>query len=190
MSDIPSFIAFVNAGYFSGDSAPSLTNDTDVMGLALRTYVISSALSQNSFQGMLFTDGSSAFLGSGTIDQYCQKNPNACYTNTTSGVTYRIGLQGVRGGDTGLPIMNALAQNQWTAPSALFDGAFQCAANGNFGESVVNYNADGSLDLSCMSQLVECSTNENSKNSAGTCPSGLVNGGCPIRWCVSQVPGA
>ena len=188
MEDKASFIGFVKSGAFSADSAPSLVNDTASLGLALRTFIVSTALSSNNYQGMLWDNGADAtnFLQSGTIEGYCnpgQGKPSPCYVNGTNPTTYmRLGLQGKRGRDTATPLMDQIINSGWTTTEALFGGSFQCAASGNFGQSVINYNPDGSLDLSCISQLIECTTSP-----TRVCPTGLINGGCPIRWCVSEV---
>lgn len=56
-------------------------------------------------------------------------------------------------------------------------GAFECAASGFFGQGLVNFDAGGGLDLSCLSQLTECYAG------SGGCAVGLVNGGCPVQTC-------
>ena len=186
MGDAKSFAAFASSGYFSGDNASSLTNDTNIIGLGLRTYIVSTALSQNNYEGMYFNDSANTgSLSSGTIADYCGANPFACYQNGSD--YFRLGLQGKRGDESTKMMQTIVQQNNWTTADLLFGGAFKCAASGNFGNSVINYNPDGSLDLSCMSQMKECSTDEGPHPTQTTnCPVNLVNGGCPISWCVSK----
>ena len=188
MEDKATFIAFAQSGAFSADSAPSLINDTATLGLGLRTFVISTALSSNYYQGMMWQNGGSAtnFLQHGTIDEYCNPGngkPSPCFVNETNPTTYmRLGLQGKRGGDTATPLMDKIINNGWSTTEALFGCSVSCAANGNAGKSVLNYNPDGTLDLNCTSQMTMCETSP-----TRICPTALINGGCPIRWCVSEV---
>ena len=189
MADKASFIGFAQSGAFSADSAPSLVNDTASLGLALRTFVVSTALSSNYYQGMIWENGADAtnFLQHGTISEYCNPGggkPSPCFVNGTNPTAYmRLGLQGKRGGDKATPLMDQIINNGWSTTEALFGCSFNCAAGGNAGKgSVINFNPDGSLDLNCTSQLTMCETSP-----TRICPSALINGGCPIRWCVSEV---
>ncbi len=189
MDDKASFVGFVQSGGFSGDTVPSLVNDTATLGLALRTFVVSTALSNNNYQGMIWENGPGAtnFLQHGTIDGYCNPGggkPSPCFVNGTNPTAYmRLGLQGKRGGDTATPLMDQIINNGWSTTEALFGCGFNCGASGNLGSgSLIKFGADGSLDLNCTSQLTMCETSP-----TRICPSPLINGACPIRWCVSEV---
>lgn len=189
MKDKASFAAFASSGAFSGDTAPSLVNDTATLGLALRTYVVSTALVNNNYQGMIWENGGGAtnFLQHGTIDGYCNPGggkPSPCFVNGTNPTAYmRLGLQGKRGKDTATPLMDQIINNGWSTTEALFGCGFNCGASGNYGSgSAITFGADGSLDLNCTSQLKMCNTSP-----TRICPSPLINGGCPISWCVSEV---
>ena len=57
----------------------------------------------------------------------------------------------------------------------LFDGAYNCTFQGHASGSVVNLNADGSLDMACLSVLPMYLN-------GGACPDGAVwvDGKCPF----------
>lgn len=52
-------------------------------------------------------------------------------------------------------MLSAIVENAWTTLPLLFDGAYNCSAAGTFGGSPIQIEADGTIDLSCMSQLAE-----------------------------------
>ena len=84
-------------------------------------------------------------------------------------------------GNHGLSMASTIIQGGWASPQGLYQGAFDCAASGLFGQGLVNLNANSQLDLSCLSQLTECYTTGGEKNPPCAVP--LVNGGCPIQAC-------
>ncbi len=60
----------------------------------------------------------------------------------------------------------------------LFDGAYNCTMAGKAGGSVVNLNADGSLDVACLSALPIY------LSKGSSCPAGAVQvgGKCPFGF--------
>ena len=80
-------------------------------------------------------------------------------------------------GNHGLSMASTIIQGGWASPQNLYMGAFECAASGFFGQGLVNLDADGGLDLNCLSQLTECYIGSE------TCAVALVNGGCPVQTC-------
>lgn len=55
-------------------------------------------------------------------------------------------------------LLTAIVQHEWTTLPLLFDGAYNCSAAGNFGRAPIQIEADGTIDLSCMSRLAEMSS--------------------------------
>ena len=51
MSDVPSFIAFASNGSFSGSNMPSLATQTQNLDIGFKTYLLTTAMSQNSWRG-------------------------------------------------------------------------------------------------------------------------------------------
>ena len=78
------------------------------------------------------------------------------------------------GGVTAYQLLQDTVDNNWAILQVLFDGSFNCTQEGNFGNSIVNFNWDGTLVIACISQLpthIPC---------GWTCPVALVNGQCPF----------
>ena len=73
--------------------------------------------------------------------------------------------------------LSTIFNNGWTQQDLLFDGAFKCAASGNFDNGLpINFAADGTPDFTCMSKLPMCFANP-------TCPIAPINGLCPYTAC-------
>ena len=81
-------------------------------------------------------------------------------------------------GTHGQSMAETIIQGGWATPQQLYQGSFDCAGSGGFGQNVINLNA-GALDVSCLSQLTECY----SGGGKGFCATNLVNGGCPVQTC-------
>ena len=73
-----------------------------------------------------------------------------CFKNATLGYTWYLA------GSAGWDITPDIVKNGWANLANLFQGAYYCAQQGQMGKSLVNFNPDGSLDMSPMSQLDEC----------------------------------
>lgn len=114
----------------------------------------------------------------------CQMGNNSVCTNTNgianywsqvTGNVYSLGNKNIEyTGVSPYQLLQDTVNNNWGILEVLFDGAFNCTKEGHFGEDVVNFNWDGTLDIACISQLpmvVLC---------GGPCPIPLVNGQCPF----------
>ena len=70
-----------------------------------------------------------------------------------------------------------IVSNGWTQLDLLFDGAFNCAAGGNFDAALpFQFAPNGTADFTCMSKLTLCF-------SGSTCPITPINGVCPYTEC-------
>ena len=78
-----------------------------------------------------------------------------------------------------------IISKNWAPFDLLFQGAFNCAGSGHWGQQGVNFGPSGLLDVSCFSQLDSCVDTGKETNPV-FCLTPLVNGGCPLRNCTSD----
>ena len=180
MSDVPSFIAFAQNGDFSGQDEVSLPSDTISLGMALNTYVLSTAMSANKWSVAPIIASTRAYMESGwscTFDDngVCSDDDEigAFFSDVTNN-GYVLSVDDYST-VTAPGLMNDIITNDWSTLEALFDGAFNCTVAGGYGQSP-NFFADGMVNLACVSQLKMCSC-------ANPCPVALINGACPITTC-------
>ncbi len=145
MSDPEAFLQFTAFGRFSGNSGSvSVPNETDTLDVALKTYLTSQALTQN---GWYAEPDSSSWVDpnpysalqdpSHLAPGVCTAVTNSLYTcvgmtevfSQDTGRTYRVFKRGT-GPSDGLYVMQQLESNSWADFSFLFDGAYNCTANG------------------------------------------------------------
>ena len=193
MSDMPTFVKFCESGMWSGSMSLSLPSKVEGLDYALRTYMTSEVMSQNGWRS---TPIIGPFETAADVERYwgCQMgNNSACYvqsgaawywSQSTGNVYAFYNSDASYHGFTPYQIIQDTVNNNWGILDVLFDGAFNCTKQGNLGESVVNFNWDGTLNIACISQLptqIMCGTN---------CPIPLINGVCPFNDdanpCVSQ----
>ena len=72
--------------------------------------------------------------------------------------------------------MNDIVTNDWATLEVLFDGSYNCTASGNAGQRL-NFIRDGTIDFSCMSQLMNCI------KAGSACPVAEIDGLCPFENC-------
>lgn len=167
MSDMPSFVEFASTGMFSGSESLSLPKEVDGLDVALKTFIVSNAMTSNGWQYTVTLDATRDDIAScvpGSGGSCCtwwalspSSTPNMCgdfiwYSDTTMRtftLTNRNNLNGT------VDLLTAIVQNKWTTLPLLFDGAYNCSAAGHFGGAPIQIEADGTIDLSCMSQLAE-----------------------------------
>lgn len=189
MSDMPTFVKFVESGQYSGAQSLSLPNKVNGLDYALRTYMTSEAFAQNGWVSVpiigpfeTVQDVENAMTGGGGGD--CSMGNNSVCTNGEGSAIFwsqptgRIyGFSNTNHAWTGVTAYQLLqdtVDNNWAILQVLFDGSFNCTQRGNFGDSIVNFNWDGTLDIACISQLptrIGCG--------AG-CPVALINNRCPF----------
>ncbi len=190
MSDMPSFVAFASTGAFSGSTSLSLPFATQGLDLALRTYILSNAMTQNKWKATGFTNLTREQVQSsapGSGGWACTLGLNDICVGKYGGVFYspdtmRAFQLSTTGNTDTAPsqLMNDIIQNEWSTLLFLFDGAYNCTAMGKFGSTPFSIGSDGIIDLSCMSQLQFCIA------CGSPCPVGLINGSCPFLPCQKQ----
>ena len=189
MSDVPTFVKFVESGEYSGTESLSLPSKVEGLDYALRTYMTSEAFAQNgwkatAYQGPFETaqdvensvNGGTGFACTMGNNSVCYDDGgNAVYWSQATGRAYGFYNSKGTGGVRGYQLLQDTVESNWAILQVLFDGSFNCTARGNFGNSLVNFNWDGTLDIACISQLpinIPC---------GGTCPVDLINNACPIQ---------
>lgn len=189
MSDAPTFAEFASYGQFSGSTKFSIPENTAGLDMALKTFIVSDAMTQNDWTTyprlwMTRDDLTSGSTGPGC--SFGPENYDICANSTVPNVatyysnyTQRAYSLVSKGTElTARQLMLDIVDNQWSTLGALFDGAFNCTAAGNAPSSnPFNIFINGTIDLSCVSQLKICSPcNE-------VCQVPLINGTCPIPPC-------
>lgn len=194
MTDIGTFVNYAANGRYSG---PNVTNTgegtgltvpsgTDALAYALKTYLLSYSMGVNRWY-------STFDLGPYTNKQdvaerfYCEWDDanNICkstgYIHRAtwwSPYTYRaytLSCDGPKEAKTPYEMIKTINQYGWAPLDVLFDGAYNCTAEGRAGTNAVNFNYDGTLDLACVSQLpmvIPC---------LEMCPVALVNNTCLFK---------
>lgn len=202
MTDITTFVNYADNGRYSG---PNVTNTgegtgltvpsgTDAVAYALKTYLLSYAMGQNkwwaSFELGPFSQeevGKAACWATRDINecvsQYGQDDSFALYWSPYSLRRYTLRCEGPDKALKPAKLLEWINYYGWAPFSVLFDGAFNCTAEGRAGSSSVNFNFDGTLDLACVSQLPLY------RPCASMCPVALINGSCPFGDFGAILPG-
>ena len=194
MKDLPTFVSFVQDGHFSGDEDISLPKTTDGLDMALRTFIVSTAMTKNDIKArpMLnfatrddFADTNFCSFGPENYDictvHSFDAHPVTYFYSNTSGNGYMLQGGDVDSNQNSGNLMHDVVNNEWSSLGALFDGAFNCTASGNgASDQPFHIKFDGTIDLACISQLKMCGNCE-SVNSACMVP--LINGTCPMPGC-------
>ena len=188
MSDAPTFAQFASYGQFSGSTQFSIPYNTAGLDMALKTFIVSSAMAQNDWtvyplRWMTHDDipQFACTFGPENYDICADSNvPNTAiyYSNYTQNA-YRLNSKGTA--LTARQLMLDIVDNQWSTLGALFDGAFNCTAAGNApSTNPFQIFLNGTLDLSCVSQLKLCIA------CGEACVVPFVNGTCPMPTCQSD----
>ena len=144
-SDISVFLAFAGEGGFSNPSPPSLPNQTDGLNAALKTYLVSTALTGNGYQVALAinandqADEARCDLSSGF--SICDEGHQCPYYNE-AGFCMPGGVQGddwhsnntnaryelakYNSYKTNVPIITDIISKNYTTGARLFDDAATC----------------------------------------------------------------
>ena len=186
MSDMPTFVKFVESGKYSGQTSYSLPNQTVGLNIALKTYLASTAMSDNGWWAV-------PSLGPSDLDGpvTCMDENNVCtdpanstafYYSPDTKRSYSLSYGNTYSSVTPYQLTRDLVANQWAPLNVLFDGAFNCTAEGHAGTNNINFNYDGTLNVACISQLpmlTDCATT--------ACPSPPINGTCPFGSIADRV---
>ena len=186
MSDVPTFVKFVESGQYSGSESLSLPSKVEGLDYALRTYMTSEAFAQNGWRSTPLlgpyetvedvenptagSNGMGCTMGNNSV---CYTSSAAYYWSQPTGRLYAFSNPDGQSPNA-YQLLQDTVDNNWAILEVLFDGSFNCTAKGNFGNTLVNFNWDGTLDIACISQLptqLNCGT---------PCPTGLINNICPF----------
>ncbi|KAL8702453.1 MAG: hypothetical protein Q9201_004377 [Fulgogasparrea decipioides] len=162
MADPREFLAFAGQGNFTA-SAPSLPDQTQYLLYAFNTYVISAGLSGNNIYGTIAKDTNVQSLATNGSQNKLAYDLSACEGYNSENVCDTWWYSGNYASTFGLDhfshiergfgdVMTQLFQ-KYTTGQLLFDNAYACNQNGNYGKPVrVTVNAQG-LNTQCLSQL-------------------------------------
>ena len=187
VDDLIDFTAFTENGLFTGPSAQFFNLDLTSISIGPKTYVTSAYLQQNGWYAIPGTLAASAQTfradcdaGSFNAAGYCSKKKQAVYWSSETKRTYTLAHEGSTGGKlASTALLNQTAEAGWASLPLLFDGAYNCTAAGLAGGNVLQFEFDGTLVFSCLSQLpiyLTC-------NPKAACPTNvLVDGKCPFGY--------
>ncbi|KAL8707950.1 MAG: hypothetical protein Q9220_007093 [cf. Caloplaca sp. 1 TL-2023] len=198
MADHRIFKQFASTGAFSGPNPPSLAANTANLDLGLKTFVLSTAMSNNNWRGSWENLPASGGLGNWPGDRYqytnckdvkqpygicesrCQGCDNPIYTDYAGWPNYAthrgwtMDQSAHKHKPTIADMTNAIVDNGWSDLNLLFEGAYNCtvaAQDGKQGgKKSVQIGDDGTLNLGCLSQLPII-------KGCGACPVAPINGG-------------
>ena len=164
MSDVPSFNGFATHGLFSGPNAFSLPSSSVSLALALRTFILSSAMSANKWTAFPIHDMTMSDIASPISGYDCTFGlNNVCSPNHDGGfpifysddtaIAYSLTLSGA--GPDGTEFLNEIVDKEWSDLEQLFDGAYNCSTapgGSGIGKPLDLFNGSA-LNLACLSQL-------------------------------------
>lgn len=182
MSDMTSFVNFASTGMFSGAEPLSLPTEVSGLDMALRTFIVSNAMSSNGWHAAVLVSVTREDVASNVSGDGCTwhgPNNEFCgdfiwYSDATEKAFVLASKKQL---DGTIDLLNTIISKDWSTLPMLFDGAYNCTVAGNHGTPPVHIKADGTLDMSCMSQLDICIP------CGSPCPIALVNGVCPFGPC-------
>ena len=160
MTNMTEFLAFASQGNFTA-SAPSLPNQANYLLYAFNTYIISQALNGNNVYGTigldtnpqaLATNGSATAFDMSDCKGYNEQN--ICGSWWYSGrYSSAFGLDDFSHMSRNYGDVLTTLFSSYTTGELLFDGAYACNANGNYGQPVnITVTATG-INTGCLSQL-------------------------------------
>ncbi|KAL8811980.1 MAG: hypothetical protein Q9223_003974 [Gallowayella weberi] len=191
MTDPNTFVNYADNGRYSGPNVTdtgentSLTvpSGTDTVAYALKTFLVSTSLWQNKWYSTFWLgpfysqDAVIRSFGNCSFDEsgLCVSQQNTDLAIYWSPYTYRVYKLQCEGPDDALKpreMVRSILDYGWAPLSFLFDGGFNCTAEGRAGSTAVNFNYDGTLDLACVSQLPMYTS------CGAICPVTQTNGSC------------
>ncbi|KAL8730090.1 MAG: hypothetical protein Q9166_004289 [cf. Caloplaca sp. 2 TL-2023] len=190
MSDIPTFLNFTSNGRFTRYNLANIPFvDTGVdLSVGVNTFVTSKLTEAMGFYAvpgdiMDETTFNADSQCPGPLGkQICNtKNGKYLYWSPTTHRSYELKAKNPPAHVTQMKLgdlMGHINEDGFADPELLFDGNYNCTAEGKAGQAIVNTNEDNSIDVSCVSQLpmyLDCGT---------ACPTTtLVGGICPFgNW--------
>ena len=193
MTDHRQFLAFAIHGAYNDDSPPSFSPFPRSFQLAPDAYAYSALLQQNGRYAVpgapvATVEAFHADCEKDTLNEaasFCTQNGKTIYWSATTKRTYAFSHKGR--GPSDIDLLTRIVTDNWLSLDLLFDGSYNCTAAGRAGGSVLQFDYDGTPDVSCLSQLpiyLSC-------NPKAECPTKeLVDGKCPFGYdgrCASMV---
>ena len=161
MSNATEFLAFASQGNFS-ESAPSLPDQTSYLLYAFNTYIISQTLAGNNIYGVYAQDTSPQDLATnGSRTPYelsdCKDgyNDQGICDNWWYSKRYSsaFGLDDFSHMNRDYGSALTTLFSNYTTGELLFEGAYACNQNGNYGQPINVTATPGSINTACLSQL-------------------------------------
>ena len=181
MTDMPTFVSFVQSGKYSGQTSFSIPNETVGLDIALKTYLASMGMWGNDWWASVLvgpyeqSDITGMYNCSFDSNNVCVDSQDlAVYLSPDTGRAFPLLHTKGYSDKTSWNLTQDLVNNQWAPLNVLFDGAFNCTAKGKAGTTDIQFTFNGTLDVSCISQLpiyIGCT---------GDCPVPFINGSCPF----------
>ncbi|KAL8806964.1 MAG: hypothetical protein Q9182_000945 [Xanthomendoza sp. 2 TL-2023] len=203
MTDPNTFVNYADNGRYSGpnvtdtgeNSSLTIPSGTDTVAYALKTFLVSTSLWQNKWYstfwlGPFYTQESvSKSFGRCQFDDsgLCvlpTDSDMAIYWSPYTYRVYKLACEGPKNALKPREMVRNILDYGWAPLSFLFDGGFNCTAEGRAGSTAVNFNYDGTLDLACVSQLPMYTL------CGSICPVTQTNGSCFFGDIGSIKPGA
>ncbi|KAL8789627.1 MAG: hypothetical protein Q9213_001063 [Squamulea squamosa] len=210
MTDPGTFVNYADNGRYSGPnvtdtgegSSLTVPSAGDAVAYALKTFLLSYAMWQNKWYAMFYLGpyptadavrrafGCEIEPGTGlcvprdpTTGEF-KSGDTALYWSPYTQRIYTLKCEGPDKAQKPRQMVNTILSYGWAPLNVLFDGGFNCTAEGRAGSSAVNFNYDGTLDLACVSQLPMYT------NCGDMCPTTLANGTCLFGDISTVKPGA
>ena len=171
-SDLTSFIQLASTGAFSAHPPWALDNQTKGMDQAFTTFLVSTSIMTNNWQGAVSIDTNpQALATNGTALQYdidCDGYDanNICnawwYDGVNNNAFTLYSLSSIK--DNPYARMHTIINNGWSTGAQLFAGAYSCNQAGHFGQGIMFSPMDGQLNFDCLSQLKICTFDKQCTN--------------------------
>lgn len=162
MSNATEFLAFASQGNFTA-SAPSLPDQENYLLYAFNTYLISACLAGNNVVGTMARDTDVQQLATNASSTHLNWDFSSCRQYNEQGICDAWWYSKRYNSSFGLDNFNHMGRNygqilttlfqNYTTGELLFDAAFACNSNGNWGSPVnITVNIAG-VNTQCLSQL-------------------------------------
>ncbi|KAL8920585.1 MAG: hypothetical protein Q9172_004441 [Xanthocarpia lactea] len=192
MTDVVTFVNYADNGRYSGPnvtdtgegSSLTVPSAGDAVAYALKTFLVTSALAQNNWYAT-FQLGPYATVDAvqnafhctidgqtGLCENSVRSSSDVMYWSPSTQRVYSLKCECPDEAQKPREMVQTILDYDWAPLGVIFDGGFNCTAQGRAGSSAINFNYDGTLDLACVSQLpmyLQCGE---------MCPTTLPNGTC------------
>ncbi|KAL9030602.1 MAG: hypothetical protein Q9196_001308 [Gyalolechia fulgens] len=162
MANPTEFLAFASQGNFTA-SAPSLPDQQQYLLYGFNTYVISACLVGNNIHGTIAKDTNVQALATNGSQERLNYDLSACEGYNSENVCDAWWYSGNYASTFGLDHFSHLGRNygellttlfqKYTTGQLLFDNAYACNQNGNYGNGVHVTVSPAGLNTQCLSQL-------------------------------------